>query len=203
MAVAQYYHLFEIFGQPPLPYSNLIAFRRETIELVGNDLTSYDFDSQMGRKLMVCQVKLKETGTIFHVLNAHLESLSGNWKYRKDQMESIYRLIKGEKINNFILTGDFNICHDHEPIETQIRLYGWSDAWREMGSPQSIKYTYDSLNNPHAFKKGEPKYQSRLDRILYKFKDDQIVITKFKFLGYKEPFISDHYGILSEFMIKA
>tara|TARA_R100001163_G_C5067722_1_gene207099 strand:- start:2978 stop:4705 length:1728 start_codon:yes stop_codon:yes gene_type:complete len=211
------YFLFEILGEPPnvLPYSNLIALNRSTIEIVDETLTGYDFNSQMGRKLLVCQVMHKSTGIKFHILNAHLESFQENWSYRKDQMESIIRLIKGEKIRNFILVGDFNICNPTEPIETQIRLSGYSDAWVDIGSPESLKFTYDhSLNDyvkektalqlcDNGPKQNFPKKPSRLDRILYKFKDHKIKTTKMKFLGVVKPNPSDHFGLLVEFMLKS
>ena len=75
-----------------------------------------------------------------------------------------------------------------------------------MGSPQSLKYTYDCENNPYINIK--TKFRSRLDRILYRFNNNNtndrnlVVITKLKLLGIKEPFPSDHFGVLAEFLIK-
>jgi len=196
------YVLFEVFGEPPLPYSNLIAINRETLEIIDDTLTVYDFDSQMGRKLMVCQVKIKQSGVSVHILNTHLESFTENWKYRRSQMESIHRLIKEEKFRNFILVGDFNICQDQEPIESQLRMYEYSDAWTEMGSPESLKYTFNSSINPYARGKYN-KLQARQDRILYQFRHDKAVVTKMKLIGVKKPFVSDHFGVVAEFMLKS
>jgi len=202
-AMKSSYYLFEVFGndKPGLPYSNLIAINRKTLEIINDTLTAYDFDSQMGRKLMVCQVRQRMTDIKFHILNTHLESLQENWKYRKLQMESIHRLIKEEKLENFILVGDFNICRDQEPIESLLRSYEYQDAWIEMGSPQSLKYTYDyQLNSQES---NNVKLKGRLDRILYRFADDKIVISKLKFIGHQKPNPSDHFGLLAEFMMKS
>lgn len=221
-ALTEDYFLFEILSQSSesqVPYSNLIAVNRSTLEIVPDTLTAYDFDSQMGRKLMVCAVKHKATDVKFYVFNAHLESFKENWSYRKSQMDSIIRLIKEEKINNFILTGDFNICDPAEPIESQLRMANYKDAWIEMGSPNSLKYTYNhNTNNYIKWKKSQqspdaklmhPSHPSRLDRILYRFRDNQALVTKMKLLGVvpsedpkRPPHPSDHYGVLSEFMIK-
>lgn len=201
-SLGAHYDLYEAFGDPPLPYTNLIAINRQTLEVIGDTITVYDFDSQMGRKLMVINVKVKQTGISFYVLNAHLEGFPENWKYRRVQMESIHRMIKAEKIKNFILTGDFNICQDQEPIEAQFRLYEYMDGWNELGSPQSLKYTYSYKNNPYAHMNGALRIESRQDRILYQFREDKAVITKMKLLGTKKPFCSNHYGILAEFMVK-
>lgn len=211
-ALGDKYDLFTVLGQPPdqLPYSNLIGINRQSLEIIDAP-TAYDFNSQMGRKLIVCQVKHRETKISFYVLNTHLESFEENWSYRRDQMESINGLIKEEKIRNFILVGDFNICRSTEPIETKLRLTEYSDAWVEMGSPQSLKYTYDHQNNRYVkekmtssqpTKQQHPQNRSRLDRILYRFKDNRIVVTKLKMLGVQEPHPSDHFGLLAEFMLK-
>jgi len=194
------YYLFEIFGDPPMRYCNLIAINKETMDIVDDTLGYYDLpETQMSRKLMICYVTIKKTGTRFHILNTHLESFDTHWKNRQQQMEFIDQILEEEKVSNFILCGDFNICKDDEPIESHIRLAGYSDAWMEMGSPQSLKHTYNSKTNRYA--KGD--YKSRLDRILYRFgNNDQVAITKLKLLGIKEPLPSDHYGVLSEFLIK-
>ena len=221
-ALNEDYFLFEILSQSSesqVPYSNLIAVNRSTLEIVPDTLTAYDFDSQMGRKLMVCAVKHKATDIQFYVFNAHLESFKENWSYRRSQMDSIIRLIKEEKISNFILTGDFNICDPTEPIESQLRMANYKDAWIEMGSPNSLKYTYNhNTNNYIKWKKSQqspdaklmhPPHPSRLDRILYRFRENQALVTKMKLLGVapsedpkRPPHPSDHFGVLSEFMIK-
>lgn len=199
----QGYFLFEVFGSDEqLPYCNIIAIHRKKLEIVNDTMVAYDFKSQMGRKLMVAEVKHRQTGISLMIMNTHLESQQENWKYRKIQMEAINRLIKeGKEYQNFILVGDFNIHHEREPIETLLRLYNYHDAWDEMGSPQSLKYTYDSQTNPYTQEGQRNKLRSRFDRILYRFLNDRIVVTKMKLLGVQKP-ISNHYGLLTEFMIK-
>jgi hypothetical protein len=82
-----------------------------------------------------------------------------------------------------------------------------------MGSPESLKYTYDPQNNEYAKTKAQQqqttpnnttilKNRSRMDRILYKFRDQKIVPTKIKLLGVSKPQPSDHFGLLTEFMLK-
>ena len=205
--IGSQYYLFEIFGDPPVRYTNLIAINKETMELDADSVAYYDLpETQMSRKLMTCQVTIKKTKMTFHVMNTHLESLDTNWKNRQIQLEAIEQILEQEKIENFILCGDFNICHDNEPAENQIKNSKYHDAWIEMGSPQSLKYTYDCENNPYINIK--TKFRSRLDRILYRFNNptntdrNLVVITKLKLLGIKEPFPSDHFGVLAEFLIK-
>lgn len=193
----EWYMLFEILSQDPqLPYSNLIAIRRETIELVEDSLTAYDFKSQMGRKLMVCSVRHKPTGVMFNLLNIHLESFPENLSYRRDQMESIVQLVKEEKMENFIILGDFNICSADEPIIPKLKI--GKDVWVEIGSPESIRFTVDGSSNE--FVNGK-EMKLRSDRILYNFQNGQIVPTKMKMLGFQEP-PSNHYGLLVKFMIR-
>lgn len=206
-----------------VPYSNVICVNRGTMEVVKDSITAYDFESQMGRKLVVCGVKHISTESTFYVLNTHLESFEENWSYRRAQLESILRLIKEEKMRNVILMGDFNITRPTEPTEVQLRLAeGYNDVWNEMGSPESLKYTYDTQTNEYARTKALQQSQqsssqqqtkmnqsilikgrARMDRILYKFKDQKIVPTKIRLLGVTKPQPpSDHYGLLVEFMIK-
>ena len=192
------YIMFDTLGEPPAPYGTILALNRENLELDEESLAYYDFpETGMGRKLMTCQVTHKKTQTQFHILNTHLESLVENWKIRKVQMNFILNIIKAEKIKNLLLTGDFNICDEREPIESMIKYSGLKDAWVEMGSPQSIKNTYDHQKNQLV--KG--KFSARLDRVLYRFPDAEVVVVKFKLLGVKEP-TSDHYGVTTEFLIK-
>lgn len=227
------YHIFDVLernnnsdnsqtnSNSNIPYSNVICVNRGTMEVVKDSITAYDFESQMGRKLVVCGVKHISTESTFYVLNTHLESFEENWSYRRAQLESILRLIKEEKMRNIILMGDFNITRPTEPTEVQLRLAeGYNDVWNEMGSPESLKYTYDTQTNEYARTKALQQSQqssqssknqqsllikgrARMDRILYKFKDQKIVPTKIRLLGVTKPQPpSDHYGLLVEFMIK-
>jgi endonuclease/exonuclease/phosphatase family metal-dependent hydrolase len=196
--IASEYFLFELFESQAMPYTNLIAINKSTMDIVDDSLGYFDLpDTQMGRKIMLCYVMIKRTGTKFHIINAHLESFDANWKNRQTQMNAIEQILEAEKVGNFIMGGDFNIHRDDEPSENLIRQQGYNDSWIEMGSPQSLKYTYDPGTNQ--FAKGNTR--NRFDRILYRFKE-RIVLTKLKLLGVKQPQPSDHYGVLAEYLIK-
>jgi endonuclease/exonuclease/phosphatase family metal-dependent hydrolase len=214
-SLSNHYFLFDVLDRNNqvsatssiIPFSNVICVSKATMEIIPDTITAYDFDSQMGRKLMVCGVKHISTDTTFYILNVHLESYEENWSYRRAQMESVLRLVKEEKMKNIILMGDFNITHPREPIEVQLRLSsGYQDVWNEMGSPESLKYTYNSKTNEYAKSKMQQQQsasiQSRMDRILYKFKDSRIIPIKIKLLGVTNPQPSDHFGILAEFILK-
>jgi hypothetical protein len=76
----------------------------------------------------------------------------------------------------------------------------WNDSWIKKGNDTN-KYTYDWNYNVYLkFKKY--KYRSRIDRILYKTDNCELIdfdIIKAK-IGTIEP--SDHFGIYGKFEIK-
>jgi endonuclease/exonuclease/phosphatase family metal-dependent hydrolase len=204
--LSQHYYLFDTLGEPPVPYANIMAINKETLELDEESLVYYDYpETQMGRKLMMCKVKQKRNRAEFHIMNTHLESLKENSQVRHSQMEFIREILKAEKIQNCILLGDLNIYEDTEPIESLIKTINFQDSFQEMGSPQSLKYTYDPKQNRYA----QGKYRFRADRILYLFQrppqsDFEVVISKMKLLGISNkahPY-SDHFGVNVEFVIR-
>jgi len=204
--LSPYYYLFDTLGDPPVPYANVMAIKKETLELDEESLVYYDYpETQMGRKLMMCKVKQKRNQAEFHIMNTHLESLKENAKVRNNQMDFIREILKSENIQNCILLGDLNIYQDTEPVESLIKTIKFQDSFQEMGSPQSLKYTYDPSQNRYA----QGKYRFRADRILYLFQrppksEFEVVISKMKLLGVsnKSHPYSDHFGVNVEFVIR-
>ena len=201
--LGQFYYLFDTLGDPPVPYANVMAINKSTLDLDEESLVYYDYpETQMGRKLMMCKVIQKRNQAEIFVMNTHLESLKENGPTRAKQMEFIKEIIKAEKIKNTILMGDLNVYSDIEPVENLIKSIGFSDSFQEMGSPQSLKYTYDPQRNKFA----QGKYRFRADRILYIFQTPpeselEVVIHNLKLLGITHPY-SDHYGVYARFIIK-
>lgn len=202
------YFLFEIFSSgEKIPHCAVTCINRKAFEIIEDSLTAYHFESQMGRKVLACQLKHKGSGVEFHLFNAHLESRPRNHNYREVQVESVLSLVRENKIKNLLFVGDLNLSVLGEPAELLLREAELTDAWMEIGSPGSLKYTYDTQENSYARDKlGEDKSEElrrRLDRVLYRFDHEKVnsVVTKIRMLGIEEE-ASDHYGLLVEMALK-
>lgn len=197
------YQIFEIFIEEGYSYGTCILCKKETVEVV--DPYYYDYtDTQMGRRLVGCEVRLsKHGGKKIHILTTHLESMWENKEVRNLQFDTIKEVIKD--INeDIILAGDFNICSVREPIEWNLATTKLVDVWVECGCPSSIKYTYDSKINKNL---SGGNMRSRLDRIYY-MSNSGMKSQSLKLVGLNStsPNIleqpSDHFGLMTEFLLK-
>lgn len=169
-------------------------------------------NSLMGRSLIITkinyQLKPELTDKIDIVVgNSHYESLfkknminSAKIKQYEETnllMEALYKTFK-----NVILCADTNVLsHEEIKFKEQFEDNKWLDSWKEKGDKLN-EFTYDSVNNIYLKIKLKNKYESRIDRIL--FKGESLKLYSFSILkGGKnciEP--SDHFGVLSKFEIK-
>ena len=193
------YEIFQVFEELENPYGCCILTKIKTIEVV--DPYYYDYpDTNMHRRIVGCEVKIRDTNYVFHVLTTHLESGSPEKDIRNRQFDIINEVIKD--LENVIIAGDFNICSNSEPVIQKIQKGNLSDCWVKMGCPSMLEYTYNGVTNQNIV----GKTKSRLDRILYKT-SISLDPCKMLLVGtgqtnteiYKPP--SDHYGLLSNFVL--
>lgn len=164
--------------------------------------------SKMGRNLVITIIDYPYTEIIDNeikkivIVTSHFESIFNKTNFEKicqfsETQIAIDNLYKEYK--NVILCADTNIM-EHE--EKYFISKEWRDSWKEMGSPKNEEYTYDYYTNENLQKRLIGKYQSRIDRIL--FRCDNMEIYKFGLIKGLENMItpSDHHGIYSKFILK-
>jgi endonuclease/exonuclease/phosphatase family metal-dependent hydrolase len=193
----KHYHIFQVFLNENLQYGDCLLLARDKIDIV--EPYYYDHEkTMMSRKIIGCEIRLKNTSHSFHVLNTHLESNANNRDARVEQFATIERVVTDHKIRNVILLGDFNIASTQEPIEDAIKQSIFSDAWIEIGCPLDVKWTYDGRRNPHVKK----DFCARFDRVLYHFDFDHLV-TQLRLVGVTQEMSppSDHFGVMAEFVL--
>jgi exonuclease III len=174
-------------------------------------------NSTMGRSLLITKIDVpyKENNITKRVeivlTTTHFESLFKKVQLNKVKIEqfnlasgildNLYKIYK-----NVILTADTNVLQHEEGKFDEFfdKASMWSDSWSMKGSELS-RYTYDSYKNVYLNNRfPNNKYRSRIDRIL--FKADNLVLEEFVMLGKRQGpdqiEISDHFGIMSKFLIK-
>jgi endonuclease/exonuclease/phosphatase family metal-dependent hydrolase len=167
----------------------IVIFSKTPIESAG--ITPF-INTKMGRYFAV--VKLKEFGGL-RIISTHLESLP---QYMESRQHQIHQILENTQLmQDVIWTMDSNLTDsgtDCFPVGTNL-----TDCWITAGSPNEARYTYDAKTNDNILN----KFQSRLDRIYYKFKSNWVQ-TSFQLVGnYNIPTTkappSDHYGVLVKF----
>ena len=176
----------------------------------------YKFNnSNMGRSLIITKIdypyhnKTEEGISVdkvdIVVTNAHFESLFKKNKVNDIKIEQyeISSTILNKLYNaykNVILCSDTNIMnHEEEEFKKMFNDNSWIDLWELKGSEED-KYTYNSSDNIHLYKKfPKIKLQSRIDRLL--FRSDNLTGDEFNLIkgGTYEP--SDHFGVQGKFII--
>lgn len=167
----------------------IVIFSSTPIESTG---ISPFIHTKMGRYFAV--VKLRDYGGL-RVISTHLESLPQYSESRQQQIQQI--LENTQLMPDVIWTMDSNLTDsgtDCFPLGTNL-----NDCWITAGSPNELRFTYDAKTNNNILN----KFQSRLDRIYYKFKSSWVQ-TNFQLVGnYNIPSTkappSDHYGVLVKF----
>ncbi len=84
------------------------------------------------------------------------------------QVEESYKILSEmfNRYKNVILCLDTNLTQEEEEIHELLFNKDWSDAWILKGTDNK-KYTFDCKENIY-LKLRKSRYQSRLDRILFK-----------------------------------
>lgn len=160
-----------------------------------NKTTNYKFfNSRMGRNLISIRIKINNMD--LYILTSHFESefnKSEPNQIKLDQYNLAEKYISNlySETNNIIFPCDTNLL-ESEDSKFDLIFNKYSDAWKILGNNQN-KFTFDGKSNSHIKK----KYQTRLDRIIYK--TNNFKLKKFDLVGksnnnnFIEP--SDHYGI--------
>lgn len=149
------------------------------------------------------------------IITSHFESVyktnESNNPINKISQFTITESIMDEmydEYSNVIFCGDTNVSKEDEQhfIKTDTTHFPdnpaankWKDAWIYMGDEEN-KYTFDSRSNKY-LKMKNYNYCSRLDRILYKCDDMELVDFKLIKEEEGEDEISDHYGTLTKFLL--
>lgn len=190
------YFIFQVFITERQSYGTCILCKKAETEII--EPYYYDYpDTQMGRRLVGCEIKWKGIANSIHVMTTHLESMWENTDIRNLQFEVVKEVIKNYP--NVILAGDFNICSNKEPVQQNIRNSDLIDCWEKLGCPNAIKWTYDGTVNSNI----SGNKRGRLDRIYYRSDNLTSVDLSLIGLGSTSPSIaappSDHFGLLTRF----
>jgi tyrosyl-DNA phosphodiesterase 2 len=173
-------------------------------------------NSKMGRSLIITKIDYpyhKQTADGIAVekldiviANSHFESL---FKRATENETKIEQYVIAQKMlenlyttyENVILCADTNVMlHENEKLNSIFDT--WSDAWKLKGSNLN-DYTYDSETNIYLkIKLVKFVCRSRIDRII--FKTNNCVLEEFNAIKANQDCIepSDHYGIISKFLLK-
>jgi poly(A) polymerase len=121
--------------------------------------------------------------------------------YETKRFNQIKDLIEFTKdFENQLILGDFNYG-DNETKNDDL-LKSFDDCWKLL-YPESQGFTFDPENNELANVTSIKKKQRRLDKILFKSKNLKLNDIKiiFKEKMDEKYFLSDHFGLLTEFSI--
>ena len=180
------------------------------ILLIANDLPVYrlsetDFPrSEMGRRLVLVDLRLRSSGDLLRIGTVHLESLN-NPGERAEQLKICEREFS-RQAGHYILMGDFNFSDEYrENAEHFQRLRGWRDVWNLVKKENDFRYTFDSETNLMTKLSNGGRDRSRYDRII--LKSDRVRAREMDILG-RQPiahvddvqiFPSDHFGLTALF----
>ena len=141
--------------------------------------------SIMGRSLLHCEIS--NGVKIYNVVTFHLESMHIK-EFREEQLKTMWKVYGG--LPNAIFCGDTNLTES----ESDGLPKGISDLWKVIGGPKS---TY--FGNRFWGKKNAERY----DRVFFK----DLEAFSFRTIGYnpfeiggKDVWISDHDGIIAQFI---
>ena len=130
------YEVLETFIDDKKETGTVIFFLKKKFELV--DPYYLDCPSTMDRSLIGCKIK-SLSGTIYDIVNVHLEDFKYNDEYRAKQF-SLVAEYTNENPNTLVL-GDFNIFDVAESVNDMIETTGMTDAWIALGCPNKLRST--------------------------------------------------------------
>jgi len=189
----------------PTGYFNaMLISKQSTIEMTDAVEWSYFENSKMERHYLLQKLTISGFPVIF--ITSHLESLKDYAKERQSQLKECFGvMLKQPKTHNVVFAGDLNLRAE------DLRKVGGipatiSDAWESSGECTDVKFTWDlELNDNKVFPWGKPR--ARYDRMYFKRgSNKQIQCVDFQLVGTKrlescKMFPSDHFGILSKFLL--
>jgi len=168
--------------------------------------------SKMGRNLIFAKIDIPHIcgdGCVkkieILVCTSHFESeFKKNIKNieKLKQYEETFELLSKFSFNykNIIFCSDTNILNNEEEYFDKFTDANFIDSWKVHGNSNN-KFTYDSYCNTYLQLKN-PKFRSRLDRILFNCKNLQIIdFILVKNFDSNIIEISDHFGVLTKFEI--
>ncbi len=213
---------FEVLECPEasaLPYFCATLVRRETIRALSFAWHPLR-NSGMGRHAIVAQLEARQhTGQAFSCVNTHLESGGTASDVRLSQLRTLAELVRerGQEVP-CVLLGDTNL-RDAEKSEAERRgwLSGLADGWDVDGRDPLKAFTWDARRNSN-IRTGRGDQQARgprfrFDRVLYGHDGAARVGWRqgaFALVGTNAVptaegtmFLSDHFGVLCEFLREA
>ncbi|KAI8909068.1 Endonuclease/exonuclease/phosphatase [Gorgonomyces haynaldii] len=174
-------------------YTPMFAERKEQVY--------YRFDNTcMNRGLIVTKAVFGQQQRQIVFATSHLESEKQFSKERMQQLRwSFDKLHEHAGDCGWIFGGDMNLRTDDDVGELP---EGVVDCWEAVGSPKEHEITWDTIQNTNL--RAPYKLRMRLDR-LYAYKATPL---SFKTVGKEQishgegaEFMSDHWGLLSEFQV--
>ena len=179
-------------------YGVVMLVKRSRSDVQFLSFTKHDFQSKMGRALVVANLNIG--GTNISIGSSHFESGDLDEPVRKIQFEQSTKLLDNEAS---ILCGDFNIVEDQRESEYLKNELQWNDAFINFVVTPDIDGSTFGIYQP------KPVSKRRLDRVLFK---NLTIGSIFNFgslinvrdIDDKESFIypSDHLGVFCIFTTK-
>ena len=138
-------------------------------------------------EILDCEIVNRKTHRRCHLINTQFDHST---RERNHQIRELRTLV--EKMDHIILCGDFTIRDlrdDEQFLEIPLK-----DAWRALGCPSQIKYSYDYKRNRNV----PDQRQERPDRILYRLPQNPNP-KSMKLIGVetsKSLAPSEHFGVI-------
>lgn len=185
------YLICECLTTEGYPEGVCVFCRKDTVSV--SDVSYYDLpDTQMSRHVIDCEIKYQRHR--LHVLGLQLEGMPEHREQRSQQFRAILEIIKD--YHHVIVAGDWQIYEPSEPLEWQLASSPLVDAWKQLGSPSHLKYTYDYRQN----KQLRHKVQARMDRICWSSRR-RLSVQRLDLLGVGAHPPADHYALLAHIQL--
>lgn len=162
--------------------------------------------SRMGRSLLISSIQFPVSSCTtvpivignthfeseFQKKEANIEKLN-QYNYSKQFLDSVHN--DNSKI---IFCSDTNLLAHEEDLF--FADFKWKDSWKEKGCV-SKQFTYDYFTNNNLREKNVGKFRSRLDRILYR--NENLNVMNFSIIEGIDGMIppSDHHGVEATFCV--
>lgn len=188
--VKENYYVSDVKGKTVKPYGQFILSK------IPFCLEVYQFSPHKG--FIIGEFKINDKSIQIPVI--HLTSPKAEDSEKK-RLEQIQKILEFCKLENIIITGDFNFGDELEIDEFK----SFIDVWKYL-KPNHSGYTFDPENNDIAKALALFGISRRLDRILIQSNsikiEDVILFGNDEIYKKKKIFPSDHYGVMTTIFIE-
>ena len=172
----------------------MITLIKKHIKVIQSETIAFNHQNNdfqnLFRQRCYQRINLEIAGNRISLYNLHLNSI-GKTNSKYAQFNQIVDDIKNSNFTDLIICGDFN-------SELNTFRHKFTDSAIQVGN--SFEHTWTDKNPlSMGFLRED---NSRVDGILYQFKSP-IYLTRYLIEMNQSPFVSDHFGVSVEFIIKS